>query len=183
MSIPGTKPHPLAAVRARLARARGGAGDAEDPLTKIRARLDRQLARLRRHETRLDRQRQQLDALRVDLRRVESDQRLAVADLREQVVPLRRGDRLREVEYGRFMLQLGAAEERLGRLEQLASDPRLVESTPAETGEAVRLLDEVRREHEQVRVRMQIISAYEERLRRVEAAVIELYAGDHRHQV
>ena len=35
--------------------------------------------------------------------------------------------------------------------------------------EARRLIDEIRREHEQIRVRMQVISAYEERLRRVEA--------------
>ena len=45
------------------------------------------------------------------------------------------------------------------------------------------LLDEVRTEHARVRARMQVVSAYEERLRRVEESVAELFDGDRRHQV
>ena len=39
----------------------------------------------------------------------------------------------------------------------------------------------MRREHDQARVRFQVISAYEERLRRLEAAVVEMYDGDIRN--
>ena len=45
------------------------------------------------------------------------------------------------------------------------------------------LLDEVRTEHARIRARMQVVSAYEERLRRVEESVAELYEGDRRHPV
>ena len=45
------------------------------------------------------------------------------------------------------------------------------------------LVDDVRTEHARIRARMQVISAYEERLRRVEESVAELYEGDPRHLV
>ena len=45
------------------------------------------------------------------------------------------------------------------------------------------LLEEVRTEHARIRARMQVVSAYEERLRRVEESVAELYEGDRRHPV
>ena len=45
------------------------------------------------------------------------------------------------------------------------------------------LLDEVRTEHARIRARMQVVSAYEERLRRVEESVTELFDGDRRHLV
>jgi hypothetical protein len=45
------------------------------------------------------------------------------------------------------------------------------------------LLDDVRTEHERIRARMQVVSAYEERLRRVEESVTELFDGDRRHLV
>jgi hypothetical protein len=45
------------------------------------------------------------------------------------------------------------------------------------------LLDDVRTEHARIRARMQVVSAYEERLRRVEESVTELFDGDRRHLV
>ena len=109
----------------------------------------------------------------------------AVADLQElkaRLTPFEKASQLREIEHGRFSFQLGGIEERLGALEQALSDGRLV-ADDATSAEARSIVDEVRREHEQIRVRMQIVSAYEERLRRVEASVVELYDGDLRHQV
>ena len=106
----------------------------------------------------------------------------AVTSLTPKVEPYVKASDLRALEHGRFSLQIGAAEERLGALEQRISDRPL---TVAEgtLPEAVELLEAVRREHQQLRVRMQIISAYEERLRRVEATCSALYDGDPRHLV
>jgi chromosome segregation ATPase len=105
-----------------------------------------------------------------------------IASLAPKVEPYVKASDLRALEHGRFSLQLGAAEERLGDLEQRISDrPHTVgEGTLPEAQE---LLDAVRREHQQIRVRMQIISAYEERLRRVEETCSALFDGDPRHLV
>ena len=96
--------------------------------------------------------------------------------------PFERASALREVEHGRFSAQFGAVEQRLGRLEQAAADGRIT-GTEDSIRAATDVLDAVRREHEQVRVRLQIISAYEERLRRVESAVVSLVDDDPRQQV
>jgi hypothetical protein len=53
-----------------------------------------------------------------------------------------------------------------------------VTGSEREVGEARNVLAEVRREHERVRVRFQMISRYEERLRRVEDAAVKLYGGN-----
>ncbi len=45
------------------------------------------------------------------------------------------------------------------------------------------LLDEVRSEHARISALMQVVSSYEERLRRVEESVAEPYEGDRRHPV
>jgi hypothetical protein len=73
-------------------------------------------------------------------------------------------------------------EERLGELaERLDSGVFVAE--PAEQVEARSLVEEVRREHQQIRTRMQIISQYEERLRRVEESLGALTDADHRRLV
>jgi hypothetical protein len=41
----------------------------------------------------------------------------------------------------------------------------------------------VRREHAQVRARLQVVSAYEERIRRLEAVLAEVSGGDLRRPV
>jgi hypothetical protein len=83
--------------------------------------------------------------------------------------------------------QFGAIEERLADLEQRLRDARPhVGGTPPDDealAQASTLVDDVRTEHARIRARMQIISAYEERLRRVEESVTELYEGDPRHLV
>jgi hypothetical protein len=44
--------------------------------------------------------------------------------------------------------------------------------------DARRVLDEVRAEHARIRARLQVVSRYEERIRRLEEAVVKLYGGD-----
>jgi septation ring formation regulator EzrA len=103
-----------------------------------------------------------------------------VAQLREQWRPTSAAANYRAVEHGRLMNQVGVLEERLGQFEERLSAGTFV-ADGADQAEARSLLEEVRREHQQVRVRMQIISHYEERLRRVEDAIAQLYDGDVRH--
>ena len=105
-----------------------------------------------------------------------------LGDFERLFEPIEKASGLRALEHGRFSYQIGAMEKRVGGLEQRMSDGRFVAESEEEA-EARRLIDEIRREHEQIRVRMQVISAYEERLRRVEATVAELDDGDLRHQV
>jgi hypothetical protein len=103
-------------------------------------------------------------------------------ELEKAFQPFVKASNLRALEHGRFSLQVGAIEGRLGDLEQrLEQAPLLADDST--TAEARHIVDVVRREHEQIRVRMQIISSYEERLRRVEETVACLYDGDPRHQV
>jgi uncharacterized coiled-coil protein SlyX len=126
--------------------------------------IGRLTARVEAHRERLDRQRDRLE------------------DFRQRFVPFEKASNLRALEHGRQGHQVGAIEQRLGALEERMADGVLVSDTEAEA-EARRLIDEIRREHEQIRVRMQIVSAYEERLRRVEATLGEVYDGDPRHLV
>jgi len=168
---------PIAAVRSRLGRLRHGhpASAEPGPMEEANARLDRQLARLETQGRRLDSHQQKIGELRTALNAMNEA-------LRDRLTPIEKRDAVREVEHVRLHSQVGAIEERLGRIEELLSYPRMAVSEGAD-GEAVEVLAAIRREHEQIRVRMQIISSYEERLRRVEASVIAMYQGDHRHQV
>ncbi len=71
---------------------------------------------------------------------------------------------------GRLEARVAAIEERLEDLrERLGGD--LDPGTDEDRAEARHLLDEVRREHRQVRARMTAISWYEDRLRQLETAV------------
>lgn len=105
-----------------------------------------------------------------------------VKSLQQRIRPVEQEGSLRELDHLRLTSQVGAIEERLGRLEQRLEDGPLV-TDDVSGAEARKLLDEVRREHEQIRVRMQIISWYEERLRRVETSVTSMFDGDVRHPV
>ena len=71
-------------------------------------------------------------------------------------------------------------EERMGRLEERLRGEDLAGDAD-DRAEARSLVAEIRREHEQVRIRMQVIGQYEERLRRLEDAVVKMYQGDVRH--
>jgi DNA repair exonuclease SbcCD ATPase subunit len=73
-------------------------------------------------------------------------------------------------ELERLQPQLAAVEQRLEELRQRV-DTRLDPGTAEEQEEARRLVDLIRREHEQIRSRMTAISWYEERLRKLEERV------------
>jgi DNA repair ATPase RecN len=70
-------------------------------------------------------------------------------------------------EMKRIAPQLAALERRVEEIRQrLEAAPRVDE--PAELAESRSLIEEVRREHAQVRVRLSAVTSYEERLRRIE---------------
>lgn len=144
------------------------------PATSVR----RQLARVRRAafvprslSAQLDQQARQISALTK-----------TVAGLTERLRPVEVDSHRRDVEHGRVSVQVGVIEERMGALEQRLSSGTFVADDES-MAQARSLVDEVRREHEQARVRMQIVSHYEERLRRVEETLTQLYDGDTRHRV
>ena len=115
----------------------------------------------------------------------------------EQVDPLRRevDERLRHIEED-FARRLGELERRMGEVERESSwsanelarispqvssfETRLEQQARPEvfTGElanlpeARHLLDSIREEHARVRARLALVSAYEERLRRLEARLL-----------
>jgi len=109
-------------------------------------------------------------------------------------------DRIREIATRRARAVVEATDRRVDRaesdlavvrvdLERIGHQLRAVEQrldaaaagtdgAPASPADPDGLLAEVRREHEQIRVRFQMMSRYEERLRRLEDAVVKLYGGD-----
>jgi len=74
-----------------------------------------------------------------------------------------------ERELKRLSPQLAALEERLEDLRQRLEVPDL-DGSDADRGEARTLVEEVRREHAQVRARISAATVFEERLRVLEAA-------------
>jgi DNA repair exonuclease SbcCD ATPase subunit len=161
----------------------GGGTAVAEQVQDQQGRLDTQHERLASQRQRLDKQREDIKALRADLRsqaQAVNEQKRAVAKLQAEMQPLKQADRLREIDWGRAMHQLGALEVRVGRLEEAAGDGDL-DFDDSALAEARSLVDAVRREHDQARVRFQVISSYEERMRRLEAAVVQMYDGDMRH--
>jgi chromosome segregation ATPase len=138
---------------------------------QARTDLAEQRRTVRRLAGAVERQGKRLDKMTARLR-----------DVERLLGPIEKASDLRALEHGRFSYQIGAMEKRVGGLEERISDGRFVADSEDEA-EARRLIDEIRREHEQIRVRMQVIGAYEERLRRVEATVAGLDEGDPRHLV
>ena len=108
-------------------------------------------------------------------------------DLQARVTYLDRARGMETRERERRDSQFGAIEVRLADLEQRLHDARPhAGGTPPDDealAQASTLVEDVRTEHARIRARMQVISAYEERLRRVEESVSELYEGDPRHLV
>ena len=156
---------------------------------RIDGRVDRTMRQQEKLRAQLERQGKQLESLKATIATMTERQgkqleslKATIATMRERAAPLEQEAKTRMVQHSRMSVQLGALEERLGRLdEQLATGP--VAGDDAARAEARSILDAVRREHEQVRVRLQIISHYEERLRRVEAAVESIAEGDVRRMV
>lgn len=144
----------------------------QQPSRRSRAEgLRRRLFLPRSVRAQLDRQAKQLDKLNA-----------AVVALRAEWKPVNAEAKYGVVEHGWMRNQVGVLEERLGRIEERLGSGTFV-ADDAQMAEARDLVQVVRQEHEQVRVRMQIISHYEERLRRVEDAMAQLYEGDPRHLV
>jgi hypothetical protein len=179
------------AVRSGYRRARRRLGKMRKTRMMVRALGSRVVAqgqRLDTQKTRIAAQSREQARISKQLQeQTKQVERLAKAvsemqELKARLVPFDKASKLRELEHGRFSYQIGGIEQRLGALEQRLSDGTFV-ADDAATAEARSIIDEVRREHEQIRIRMQIVSAYEERLRRVETSVAELYDGDLRHQV
>lgn len=144
--------------------------------TGLRSRVARHTRVLATLAARLDDQQQRLGR---------QDKRLG--DLEARVKELDRLTTLDTVERERRDAQVGTLEVRLADLEQrLADIPAGATGIPLDDEQLAAgrgLLDEVRTEHSRIRARMQVVSAYEERLRRVEESVAELYDGDRRHPV
>lgn len=125
--------------------------------------------KLARQRTQIDRQARQI-----------ADLTSTVTALGKRVRPVELASSHRELEHGRAVIQVGILEERLGRIEERLRDETWTGDSQ-DRAEARSLVEEVRREHEQVRIRMQVIGQYEERLRRLEDAVAKMYDGDVRH--
>ena len=140
-------------------------------------------AKVAKHATALTTLRTRVDDHQGRLAR--QDERLK--DLQERVTYLDRARTMEASERERRDAQFGTIEVRLADLEQRLHDarPQFAGTPPDDEAlaEAAGLVDAVRTEHARIRARMQVISAYEERLRRVEESVAELYDGDPRHLV
>ena len=126
---------------------------------------------------RLAKQRGQLDRQSAQIAELKS----AVTALGKRLHPVEHASRHREVEHGGLAIQIGVVEGRIGLIEERLRGGEPVIAEEDEWAEARSLLELVRREHEQIRVRMQVIAQYEERLRRLEDAVVKSYQGDVRH--
>jgi len=131
----------------------------EERLNKQAERLENQRAELKRQRERLDKAEQRLERQRTRLREQVDSHEAVRAGL----------SRLSAV-YPVLEQQMSSFEARLQQLlDATAGDG--IEASDAERAVAKRLLDEVRREHSQIRVRFGVISRYEERVRRLEAAI------------
>ncbi|MGY1743504.1 MULTISPECIES: hypothetical protein [unclassified Blastococcus] len=108
------------------------------------------------------------EALAADVRRLEERLADEVRQVHEAVGALR--DQYGEVTFdlNRLGPQLAALEVRVA--DQARPDVPLEAGSADELVEARRLVDEVLREHERIRVRFSGLALYEERLRRLEAA-------------
>lgn len=121
-------------------------------------------------KARVDRQAKQ----GADLRATVAQLRTTVRELTKHVNVVEFASEHREREHRNLTIQVGRCEERLGAIEERLRDERFTAEDGDEV-EARRLIDEIRREHAQVRVRMQIVGQYEERLRRLEAEIADLH--------
>lgn len=124
----------------------------------VRAQLRAELDGLRRHVD------ERCDTLAGDVRRIEDELRRlsdGLAELREQ--------------HGRVSFDVDRLGPHVAALEVRIADQEHAEGpvevgSPEDVAEARRLLDDVVREHERIRVRFSGIALYEERLRKLEAA-------------
>jgi len=144
-------------------------------MTGVRARLRRRLRRssgfdelakrLARTEARITRQGERLTTVGERLRRNK--------ELLDEIKPTaHRAQSLYEI----LAAQVGAIEERLLDLTEKVELGGF-DATDGEKAETRNLLEEVRQEHRRIRVRFGAVTRYEERLRRLEAALAEEMAA------
>lgn len=146
-------------------------------LDRLRGAMDMAVERLNLQKERLSRLSESQRTIQRDLKQIKATLGPVAARVEKHDEAVRQTD-LREVDFRRAMQQLAALETRVGAIEE--DGGAVVAAMPGDAAASLRLLDEVRREHEQVRVRFQLISSYEERLRRIESMLVELYDGDRR---
>lgn len=104
--------------------------------------------------------------LRAEVARSES------SDVARRLSKFRRELTMLQQDYERLARHLAATETRLELLADGLDAPSY-EGDDADHAQARALVDEIRREHEQIRVRFQVVTAYEERLGRVERTLSE----------
>ena len=145
------------AIEARLNNFADRLGNQRTTLANQRTLLEKRRARLDRQAERLERQMQQI--------RAKSEQLDALTSRVKTLTGL----------HTVLEHQMGSMETRLERLLTAGDE---VTATEPERAEARKLLDEVREEHSRVRARFGVMTRYEERIRRLEAALeVQLQAN------
>lgn len=130
--------------------------------------LQRDVQKLRQRSARLPRLRRRVENLGQRLRNQGAslrEQRRMTSSLAGQMATLR-------TDFDRMANQIAATETRIEWVRERV-DPEVFEGTTEERAQARQLIEEIRREHAQIRVRFQVVSNYEERLSRVENALAE----------
>lgn len=130
--------------------------------------------RIAEMENRITQQRLHLS----DVRKTQRDQRGRLDRLRaklntfsERMENLNRTVKQLRVGYARVDSQMSAVELRLASLERMEERPCDAADGQPEALTASRVLDEIRQEHSRVRARFQVMTNYEERIRRLEEAL------------
>ena len=150
----------------RLARLEEQVAQQAEQLARHRARLDRQQGTLDRQANRLDRQQTALERQANRLDRQARQVAEHLENVAEIVAAAQRAATTTDI----VASQVASIETRLADLsERSATVPH---AAPGDEEAARTLLDEVRAEHRRVRERFGVVAAYEERLRRVEEAVV-----------
>jgi len=117
---------------------------------------------------------EQLDPLRGDLQRIEEDLGRRLGDLERRLDAVERESSWSANELARIAPQVAAFETRLEQQPR----PEVVTGTAEDLPEARALLEVIREEHARVRARLALVSAYEERLRRLESRVLDRAPAD-----
>jgi chromosome segregation ATPase len=143
----------------------------EERTTAVESRLNKISDRLGNQRSQLDNQRTMLEKQRARLDRQQERLERQLARMREESERLTElAARVKTLTSVHTVLehQMGSMETRLERLLNAGEE---VTSTEPERAEARQLLDAVREEHSRIRARFGVMTRYEERIRRLEAAL------------
>jgi predicted nucleic acid-binding Zn-ribbon protein len=139
--------------------------DGPDPLVALEKRVLQLATTVERQRNRLDKQGARLDAQAKRL----GDQAKRLGDQASALSKL--GRRVNElwIAYGRMENQVAALES---RVESMSPEVRHGGHLPEhDQDEAVALIEDIRTEHRRIRERFQVVTRYEERVRRLEEAL------------